>query len=107
MKNVLHKNNFNLVALKVHVDTTLITLTKLNSDEKLYKYCVNFKLCRDPKSIKLDIYESKISLFDNGKSEELLLLILGPSNNFLGVSKAHCWRKYSVSSYDSIWLSFT
>ena len=39
------------------------------------KLCVRIKLCRDPTPEKSDIYEFKISLFDNGEPEEFLLFI--------------------------------
>ena len=42
---------------------------------KAEKYCVKIKLCRDHTSEKSDLYEFKISLFDNYGLEEFLLLV--------------------------------
>ena len=44
-----------------------IALIKLKYDVKSEKYFVKLKLCRDPTSSTLDLYEFRMSLFDNGK----------------------------------------
>ena len=44
----------------------LIPLVKENHDDKSGKYFVKIKLRRDPTSSTSDLYEFKISLFDNG-----------------------------------------
>ena len=44
----------------------MIPLIKSNNNAKLEKDCVKIKLGRDPMSEKLDLYELKMALFDNG-----------------------------------------
>ena len=39
------------------------------------KYFVKLKLCRDPTLSTSDLYELKMSLFENGDSEEFLLFV--------------------------------
>ena len=48
---------------------------KNNNDDKLDKYFVKIKLCRDTTSENLDLNELKMALFDNGNLEEFLLFI--------------------------------
>ena len=74
-KNVSHKNNWNQVAVQVHVHAPLIPLNKSNNDDKLDRYCVKNKLRRDPMSENLDFYEFKMIFLDNSSLEEFLLLI--------------------------------
>ena len=74
-KNVSHKNNWNQVAVQVHVHPPLIPLNKSNNDDKLDRYCVKNKLRRDPMSENLDFYEFKMTFLDNSSLEEFLLLI--------------------------------
>ena len=59
----------------MQVEPPLISLIKINNDEKLDKYFVQIKLRRDPTSENLDLYELKMALFDNGDHEELFLFI--------------------------------
>ena len=42
---------------------------KSKNNEKSDKDFINIKLCRDLKSEKLDFYEFKMNLFDNGDPE--------------------------------------
>ena len=42
------------------------SIDKNNNDDKLDIHSVKIKLCRDLKSEKLDFYEFKMNLFDNG-----------------------------------------
>ena len=51
---------------------------KNKNDNKLDEYFVKTKLFRDPTSESLDLCEFKMTLFDNGKLEEIFLFI----NNF-------------------------
>ena len=53
----------------LHVDPPLILLIKETHDDKSDKYFVKLKLRRYPKSSMSDLYEFKISSFDNYKPE--------------------------------------
>ena len=75
MKNFLHHKNWNIVTVQLHVVTTPIPILESNNKYKLDKYCVKIKFRRDPTSQKLDLYEFKTALFDNGEPEEFLLFI--------------------------------
>ena len=59
----------------MHVDPPLITPIKSKNITKLDKYSVKIKLRRDPMTEKLDLYEFKMALFDNGDPEELFLFV--------------------------------
>ena len=59
----------------MHVDPPPIKLIKSKNDTILDKYGVKIKLRRDPMTEKLDLYELKMALFDNGNPEEFLLFI--------------------------------
>ena len=48
MKNVFQKNNWNQGTVELHTDPLPILLIRSMNDKKLDKYCVKFKLCRDP-----------------------------------------------------------
>ena len=65
MNNFYQKNNWNQVTVQVHVEPPPIPLIKSNNGDKSDKYCVKVKLCRDPTSQILDLYEFKMVLFDN------------------------------------------
>ena len=58
-----------------HVDPPSITLIQETYDGKSEKYFVKLKLRRDPTSSTLDLYEFKISLFDNCVLVEFLLFV--------------------------------
>ena len=73
MHNFSHKNSWNLGLAQVHVELPPIPLIKSKSNVKSEKYFVRLKLLRDTKSGTLDLYEFKMSLFDNGDPEEFLL----------------------------------
>ena len=75
MKNVSHKKIWRTTAIQIHMDPPLILLIKINYDTKAEKDCVKIKLCKDPTLENPDMYEFKISLFDNGKLEEFLLFV--------------------------------
>ena len=68
--------NWNWGTVQVHVEPPLIPLIKSKNNDKLDKYCVKIKLCRDLTSEKLDIYVFYMTFFDNGEPEELLLFII-------------------------------
>ena len=63
------------------MDTPRILRIKGKNDEKPDKYCVKFKLRRDLTSQKSDVYELKMTLFDNRNPEELLLFIINFNMN--------------------------
>ena len=75
MKNISHKKKWDAGTVKVHVEQPLISLIKSKNDQKSDKYCVKIKFCRYPMSQESELYEFKMSLFDNGDPEELLLFI--------------------------------
>ena len=58
-----------------HVKPPPIPLIQETYDGKSGKDVVKLKLRRDPTSYTSDLYESKMSLFDNGKPEEFLLFM--------------------------------
>ena len=74
-KNISHKKGCNTSSVKIHVDPPLTLLMKINIDTKAQKYCVEIKLRRYPTSENSDFYEFKVTLFDNGESEEFLLFV--------------------------------
>ena len=74
MKKISHNKSQITVSVQIHVEPTHIALIKINNNEKLGKDCVKNKLRRDPTSEKSDLYEFKMALFENGKTEELFFL---------------------------------
>ena len=66
MNNVYLKKKWNTGTVKVHVNPPQFPLIKSKKDDKLDKYFIRIKLRRDPTSEKLDLYEFKMTLFDNG-----------------------------------------
>ena len=58
-----------------HVEPSLIPLIKENHGGKSDMYFVKLKLQRDPTSSTSDLCEFKMSLFDNGEPEDLLLFV--------------------------------
>ena len=75
MNNVSHKKSWNLGMAQVHVEPPTIPLIKVKYDGKSEKYFVQLKFCRDTTSSTLDLYKFKMSLFDNGDSEDFLLFV--------------------------------
>ena len=75
MNNVSQKKNWNLGLTQVHVELPPVPLIKFKSDGKSDKYFVKLKLFMDPTSGTSDLYEFKMSLFDNGNTEEFLLFV--------------------------------
>ena len=84
----MHKKNWNQGAVHVHVEPPLITLIKRKNNEKSDEDCLKIKLRRDPTSKKSDLYEFKMTLFDNGDPEEFLLFIRNFSNDSQGIMNA-------------------
>ena len=75
MKNVSHKTKWNAGVVLVHVDSPPIPMIKSKHDDKLDKDFVKLELRRDPTSENLDLYEFKMTLFNNGEPEEILLFV--------------------------------
>ena len=75
MKNVSHKKEWNSGTTQAHVEPPPITLIKVAYYGKSEKYFVKMKLCGYPTSSTSDLYEFRMSLFDNGDPEEFLLFV--------------------------------
>ena len=75
MNNVSHKKGWNSGTTQAHVESLPIPLTKGTYDGKLDKYFLRLKLRRYTKSSTSDLYEFRMSLFDNGDPEEFLLFV--------------------------------
>ena len=56
--------------IQPHIYPPLIPLIREDNDGKSDKYFVKLKLRRDPTSSTSELYEVKISLFENGEPEE-------------------------------------
>ena len=70
MKNFSSKKVWMTGRNQSHLDPPLITLIKENHDGKSDKDSLKPKLRRGHKLYTLDLYEFKISLFENGKPED-------------------------------------
>ena len=57
-----------------HIDPPPIPIIKENHDGKSDKYSVKIKLRKYPTLSTLDLYEFKMSLFDNGEPEKFYCL---------------------------------
>ena len=73
MKNVSSKKGRMTGMTHPHVDPPMIPLIQETNDGKSDRYFIKLKLHRDHTSPTSDLYEFKMSLFDNGQPEELLL----------------------------------
>ena len=60
---------------QAHVEPPPILPINSKSNGKSDKYIVKLRLCRDPTSGTSDLYEFKMSLFDNGDPEDYLSLM--------------------------------
>ena len=69
MKNVSHKKGWNSGTTQEYVEPMAITLIKGTYNGKSDKEFVKLKLCRDTTYIMSDLYEDRMSLFDNGNLE--------------------------------------
>ena len=101
MKKQSHKKDLNLDTNPTHVEPMPIPIIKEMYYGKSDKYFIELKLCKDPISSTLDLYDFKMSLFDHGEPEEFLLFI----HNF-NMTLAATWVtgdgcKDSVSLYAS------
>ena len=70
-----HKKVWSVDTNPAHIEPPPISLTKETSTGKSYGDYVKLKLCRDPTSSMLDIYEFIVSLFDHGEPEEFTLFV--------------------------------
>ena len=75
MKNVSSKKLWMAVVTHQHVDPPPIPLTQEIYYGKSNKTFVKLKLRRDPTSSTSDLYDFKMSFFDNGNPEEFLLFV--------------------------------
>ena len=75
MGNFPNKKGWMTGMTKPHVEPPPIPLIKEKHNGKSDKYFVKLKLLRDPTLSTSDLYEFKMSLFDNGKPEEFLLSV--------------------------------
>ena len=75
MKNISSKKGWMTGMTHPHVEPQPIPLIQETHNGKSEKYFVKIKLRRDNTSCTLDIYEFKMSLFDNDKLEEFLLFV--------------------------------
>ena len=58
---------------QAHAEPPYINLIKVTCNGKPGKDFVKLKLRRDPTSIMSDLYEFRVSLFDNGEPEEFFV----------------------------------
>ena len=60
---------------QAHVDNPPTPLIESKHNVNSDKYFIKLKLCRYPTSATSGLYEFNMALFDNGESEEFLLLV--------------------------------
>ena len=70
MKNSSSKKAWVTGVTLPHIEPVPIPLIQETYDGKLDKYFLEIKLRRDPTSSTLYLYESNMSLFDNGNPED-------------------------------------
>ena len=75
MRNVTGKKGWMTGKTQLHIDPPHIPLIKEKYNGKSYKDFVKLKLRRDPTLRTSDIYEFKMSFFENGEPEEFLLSV--------------------------------
>ena len=69
MKNIFHRKKWIAAAVEQHVDPPPTPLIKIKNNDKLEKNFVKLKLRRDLTSAKSNLYELKMSLFNNVYTE--------------------------------------
>ena len=82
MKNVSHKKGWNSGVVQAYVEPPPIPLIKGINDVKSDKDFVKPKFHRDLTSSTSYIYEFRVSLFENGDTEEFLLFVRNFNMNF-------------------------
>ena len=70
-----HKKWWNSEMIQAHVEPPPIPLIKGTYYGKSEKYFINLKLRRYPVSSTSDLYESRMSLFDNGEPEAFFVRV--------------------------------
>ena len=75
MKNVYHKKLWKSGMTQAHLEYTPIPLINGKYNGKSDKYFVNLEFCRDPTYSTSDLYEFRMSLFENGEPEDFLLFV--------------------------------
>ena len=70
MKKVLHSKNWSVGVVEQHVEIPPIPLIKSKHYYKSDKDFIKLKICRDPTSEKLDLYNFKMALFKKGGPEK-------------------------------------
>ena len=75
MNHVYHNKGWNFGMTQAHVEHQPIPWIKITYNGKLDKYFVKLKLCRYPTSSTLELFEFRMSFFDNGELEEFLLFV--------------------------------
>ena len=73
MENVSSNKGWMNGVTHPHIETPTIPLMKETHNSKSNKYFIKLKLRRYPTSSTLDLYEFKISLFENVKPEVLFV----------------------------------
>ena len=75
MKNVSHRKKWNAEVVEQHMGPPLINLIKSKHHDNSDKISVELKLHRDSTSENVDLYEFKMALFENGKTEAFLFFV--------------------------------
>ena len=75
MNNVSHKKKWGVYTTPTHADPPPILLAKEISASKSDGDYSQLKLCRDPTTSTLDLYEFRMYLFDHGEPYEFLLFV--------------------------------
>ena len=80
--------------IQPHVDPPPIPLIKEKHDGNSEKYFVKLKIRKDPTSPMSDLYEFKMSLFDNGYPEDFLLFVNTFTMNLAASGMLEAGAKY-------------
>ena len=75
MNNVSHKKTWTVGEVQVHMEPQPTPLIKIKHNNNSENYFIKLKCFRDTISAKSDLYDFKMDFFDNGESEEFLLLV--------------------------------
>ena len=93
MKNVSSQKVWMTGMNHPHVEPPPTPITQETHNGKSEKYLKKFKLHRYPTSSTSDLYEFKMSLFDNGDLEELLLLVCNFNMTLAASGKMEAGKK--------------
>ena len=110
MNNVSQKKSRNSGMTQIRVEPLPIPLIKSKHNYKLEKYFIKIKLCRGPTSSLLGLYEFKMALFDNGETEELLLLVWNFNMTFSSSGTLATGAKFNIFVLyymENFYISFT